>query len=111
MLDLFTKYVIAIPLPDMRAETTALAFQNSWLLNFGPPIQVHSDQGTNFESAIFQNLCLVWRIHKSRTTPYHPQGNGACERANRSIQTNLRRLLNEQHVRDWDIHLPQAVYA
>ena len=111
MIDLFTKYCVAVPLPDMRAETTALAFEKYWLLAFGPPLQVHSDQGTNFEAALFQELCLLWRIHKSRTTAYHPQGNGACERANRSVLTNLKRLLNEGHFKDWDLYLPQAVYA
>ena len=111
MIDLFTKYCVAVPLPDMRAETTALAFEKYWLLAFGPPLQVHSDQGTNFEAALFQELCLLWRIHKSRTTAYHPQGNGACERANRSVLTNLKRLLNEGHLKDWDLYLPQAVYA
>ncbi len=40
-----------------------------------------------------------------------PQGNGACERANRSILSNLKRILADSHASDWDLFLPQAVYA
>jgi transposase InsO family protein len=79
-IDLFTRYAVGVPLPDQRAETVANAILHNWILVFGPPKNLHSDQGTNFESDLIQNLCAAFRIGKSRTTPFNPQGNGACER-------------------------------
>ena len=73
MIDLFTRFVVAVALPDMKAETTVLAFEKNWILSYGPPAQVHSDQGANFESNHFQTLLRLWRIYKTRTTPYHPK--------------------------------------
>ena len=43
---------------------------------FGLPQIVHSDQGKNFESTVLKQILEVFGISKSRTTAYHPQGDG-----------------------------------
>ena len=111
MRDLFTKFVVSVPLPGMKVETTLLAFEKFWLLIFGPTMQVHTDQRTNFEFPVFTDLLRLWRIQKTRRTVYQPQGNVACERAHRSVLANLKRLLNEGHIKELELYLPQAVYA
>ena len=75
------------------------------------PFRLLSDQGANFESSIFTNLCTLWRIQKRRTTAYHPAGNGACERVNRTLKKGLQKLLNEQNLNEWDTVLPHVVFA
>ena len=47
---------------------------------FGPPQNVHSDRGTQFESERFFDFLHSFGVTKSRTTSYHPQGNGEVER-------------------------------
>ena len=56
-------------------------------------------------------MCELWRIFKSRTTPYHPQGNGCCERLNQTIVGHLRKLLSSEAKTRWAEFLPAAVYA
>ena len=110
-IDAFTKYAIAVPLPDQTAQSVVRAFLSHWILVFGPPRRVHSDQGLCFESDLFQQLCNVWRIAKSRTTAYHPQGNGVCERVNQTIKNSLRRVQVPRHPDEWDLTLPSVLFA
>ena len=78
---------------------------------FGPPNKILSDQGSNFESAIFKNLCQVWRIKKVRTTDYHPATNGACERVNRTIKHGLQKSLNGKNLEEWDTVLSHVIFS
>ena len=54
------------------------------------PEIVHSDQGRNFESAIFQPVLKAFGVRKTRTTAYHPQGDGMVERFNHTLLQLLR---------------------
>uniref|UniRef100_A0A3Q3G5R5 Gypsy retrotransposon integrase-like protein 1 n=1 Tax=Kryptolebias marmoratus TaxID=37003 RepID=A0A3Q3G5R5_KRYMA len=110
MTDVFTKYTLAVPTRDQRASTVAHVLVTEWFAKFGVPARIHSDQGRNFESTLIQQLCSLYGIVKSRTTPYHPAGNGQCERFNRTLH-NLLRALPMTRKRDWTACLPQLLYA
>ncbi|KAG1956922.1 interleukin-1 receptor accessory protein-like 1-A [Pimephales promelas] len=110
MTDVFTKYTLAIPTRDQRAETVARTLVAEWFYKFGVPGRIHSDQGRSFESALIQQLCSLYQVEKSRTTPYHPAGNGQCERFNRTLH-NLLRTLPLSRKTDWVSALPQVLFC
>ena len=91
LTDVFSKFSQAIPTRDQRACTVADVLVRQWFHLFGVPNRIHSDQGRNFESKIIKQLCDTYGIKKTRTTPYHPEGNGQCERFNRTLHDLLRR--------------------
>ena len=104
VMDYFTKWVEAYPLPNQEAATVAEALVKECICRFGVPREIHSDQGRNFESALFQNICKILGINKTRTTALHPQSDGMVERMNRTINRYLSKVVSN-HQRDWDRHL------
>ena len=77
---------------------------------FGCPRELHSDQGANFESAIFQETCRLFGVRKTRTTSYHPRSDGMVERHNRTLQDMLLKCVNDRQD-DWDQCLQLAAMA
>lgn len=62
---------------------------------FGVPTQMHSDQGSNFESNVFRSLCAMVDIAKSRTTPFAPWSNGETERMNKTLISMLKSMVED----------------
>lgn len=110
MVDQFTKWVECVPLPTQTAEETAHAAVDHFFSRFGFPLQVFSDQGRNFESKLFTELCRVLEIHKARTTPYRPSANGQVERYNRTLMDAVRCYIGK-HQNQWDQNLQQIAGA
>ncbi len=110
MTDVFSKFTQAVPTYDQRASTVANVLVKEWFCRFGVPARIHSDQGRSFEGALIQQLCDLYGIQKTRTTPYHPQGNGQCERFNRTLHGLLCTLPRSAKV-DWPNYLPQLLFS
>lgn len=69
--DNFTKYAVAIPTKDQKATTVAKCLWEQFLVHYGFPERLHSDQGRDFESHTIKELCAIASIKKVRTSPYH----------------------------------------
>ena len=108
--DYFTKWTEAFALPDQEAITIARVMVDDVFSRWGVPMYLHSDQGKNFESVLFKEVCKVLGIEKTRTTPYHPQSDGLVERQNRTIEFMLSHYVNSRQ-NDWDIHLQQVILS
>ncbi|CAC5398946.1 unnamed protein product [Mytilus coruscus] len=106
--DYFTRWVEGYPMPDV--ETIIDNFANNFVCRFGVPRQVHTDQGRQFESALFKELCTRLCIDKTRTTPYRHQSDGLVERLNRSLEEILSKYVSLNQ-KDWDEQLPWTFMA
>lgn len=68
LIDRTTRWPEAFPLKDISANTVAKAFYEGWIVRFGCPVRLTSDQGTQFESHLFNSLLKYLGVAKSRTT-------------------------------------------
>ncbi|XP_076745452.1 retrovirus-related Pol polyprotein from transposon opus [Maylandia zebra] len=107
--DHFTKFAVAIPTPNQKARTVARCLWENFMVHYGIPEKLHSDQGPDFESRTIKELCQVAGIHKVRTTPYHPRGN-PVERFNRTLLDMLG-TLRDQDKSCWRDHVRPLVHA
>ena len=108
--DQFTRWTEAYALPDYTAQTVAEVFVHQFVSRFGVPLEVHSDQGRNFEADLFKEMCRLLEIHKTRTTPYHPSSNGAVERFNATLANMISAYVKKSQ-EDWDEQLPLLTAA
>ena len=109
LVDYFTR-VEAFPIPDQCAETVAHKMVCDFICRFGTPLEIHSDQGRNFESQLFQQVCQLLEVTKTRSSPYHPSGNGLVERFNRTLGSMIRSYLDGSD-KDWDLYIPLLTAA
>ena len=58
-MDYFTKWPEAYALPNQEAETVAKVLVDQFMSRFVAPAQLHSDQGRNFESQVFPEMCKL----------------------------------------------------
>lgn len=108
--DYFTKWLQAVPLPDKTTLSVADAFYTQWVVYYGCPYELHSDQGGEFTSDLLAHMCARLRIHKTFTSAYRPQSDSMVERSNRTLQDLLRTVVSSARD-DWDDHLPSVVCA
>lgn len=110
MTDVFTKFTQAVTTSDQKASTVALCLIQQWFHHYGVPDRIHSDQRRNFESDIIVHFCKIYDIQKSKTTAYHPEGNGQTERLNRTLH-NLLRTLPPQKKKLWPDNLFDVTFV
>ena len=102
--DAFSKWCEILPVKDQTAETCAEKILNEVIGRYGCPLSILSDQGSCYESSIFQRLCELLEIKKTRTSPRNPKCNGQSERLNRTLLSMIKAFLRDDQT-DWDLHL------
>ncbi|CAG2233136.1 unnamed protein product [Mytilus edulis] len=108
--DYFSKWKEAYALKNHTAQAVADKLVTEFICRFGAPTRIHTDQGREFESNLFSEICKLLGVEKSRTTPYRPQSDGMVEKYNHTAQNMLAMYVDENRT-DWDDHLPFIMMA
>ena len=110
LTDCFTKFVVSLPLQNTTVEAVARAIVDKWILLFGAPDSNHIDQGSNFCSELILEVCKLLGMEKTKTSPYHPQGNGMVERHNWFIADVISKYC-AGNPKTWDEMLPYLSFV
>ena len=109
--DYFSKWVELFPLPDKTAQTVAEILVKEFFTRYGVCNRLHSDQGMEFDAALTHELCEMWGVTKTRTSPFAPWSNGMVERSNKTIKAILRQTCRKRYKSTWDEVLPYVRMA
>ena len=106
-IDVFSKYLFAVPLTNGSADTVArelvkIFFQHSYL-----PQTRLSDLGSTFISELLKELTRLLEIELNHATLKHPQTIGTSERSHGPLKRILK-LNSSDQWKDWHRYVPLA---
>ena len=105
----FTKFVICVPLTDIRATTIADALARHVICQFGAPTTILSDQGLSFLSNIIAAMFRIFKIKHLITSSYFPSTNVMLERNHAGLLDFIRAYAEQYD--DWDKLAPFACFS
>jgi len=112
IVDSFTRFVFAVPVPDKTAINAGRAIMQSIGI-FGAPITIRSDGGGEFVGDIIKSIEIMTDVKHHRIQPYQHTGNSIVERMNRSVLEHMRTLVWDKRLQFngeymWSDLLPMA---
>ena len=105
IIDQFTWWLEKVLLPVQDAESVDKAFFEYYIVCFGVPWCVHTNQGMNFDSKLFKTFCELLEAVKIWTTLYPPCSNVQVKGYNQLVLNFLQCFLGTQQ-KEWDTYLP-----
>ena len=90
--DHFTQCAQAYVTQLQTALTKARSCWDSFIIHYGLPEKILSNQGRKFKSELIAYLCRLVGTQKLRTNLYHPQANGQCKTFNSALISMLGTL-------------------
>jgi transposase InsO family protein len=94
-IEYFTKWIEARPLATITSTTIKKFFWQQIICRFGVPRELTIDNGKQFDCQDFREYCRSIGTKLCFTSVYHPQSNGAVERANGQIFSAIKKCLFE----------------
>ena len=108
--DRLSKSIIALPMKKIRAVDVAQKLLEQVFQHHGLPAVIVSDRGSQFVSMLWAEVCRLLKITRRLSTAFHPETDGATERANQELETYLR-IFTTFEQEDWAIQLPIVMMA
>ena len=110
MFDQFTRWPIAVPLPNTRQGPIMEALYAHLVCEKSVPKRIVTDQGRNLIAKAVKRMCSRWGIARIKTGGHNPTGNSCVERFHKYIGAAVT-ILMDRKTPDWDAYLPAILFA
>ena len=108
--DHFTRYAQAYVTLKQTAVVVAHTLWENFLVHYGWPEKILTDQGKSFKNNLFRELCSLAKVKKLCTSPYHPETNGQCEHFNATLISMVGTLPSHAK-KDWQEWITTLTHA
>lgn len=106
----FSGWAEAYAIPNKKTETIVRVVMDEIIPRHSCPEKILTDNGTEFKSRLFDEMCSELNIVHLYTSPYHPAGNGKTERFHRVLNDMLSKK-TARSLENWDQYLPAVLAA
>ena len=112
VIDEYSCFTFAFACTSTNTDSVIQSLNQIFIV-FGMMSYIHSNRGTSFLSKEVREYLTNVGIATSRTTPYHPQGNGQCERYDRIIWKHTLLILASRNLKEsqWETVLPEVLHS
>lgn len=104
IVDDFSGFIILRPIEDKSAIVAARSLWSVYA-DYGVPMRVRSDRGTEFVNQLVAALHRLMGVDHRVTAPYHPNANGKAESSVKLAKTALKKLAHDNWV-NWNLFIP-----
>lgn len=94
--DHYSRWILVLPLKVASANEVCRAVEQHVFGQYGAPTRLLTDNGTQFVSRKFREMCDKWNTKQVQTSIYHPQAN-FVERTNKDLKQALRAFVGKDH--------------
>lgn len=109
LIDHFSKYTMALPLPDKESATCAVKLGERIGI-FGIARIVQCDNGTEFRG-VLKEMLKQHGVVIINGRPRHPQSQGCVERQNRTLKGAIRKMILESGTSAWSSMILEVVMS
>lgn len=111
--DDLSKFIKFVPIESKEASIVAKALVENWILIFGVPKIILSDNGTEFCNSLMKELSEIFGFKNITTSVAYPQSNGSVERAHARLTEYIRTVSREgsDSSKNWDEYMKYASFC
>lgn len=112
IIDEYTRFPFAFPCRDMTSKTVIHCLNQLFAI-FGMPDMIHTDRAADFLAGEIKDYLRGKGIATSKTSRYHPEGNGQVEKLNGTVWKAIQTTLHSSNMKlpHWEEILPNALHS
>ena len=110
-MDLFTSFLLIVPIPDKTSETVIEAYRNKIYSIVAGSTHILSDNGVEFKGEQFRKMVTALGLNQVFSSPRNPTSNSVLERSHAYIKDKIRKVTATLPNVEWDEIIYQIQFS
>lgn len=106
-VEYLTKWAEVEPTKDCTTNIATRFLYENIINRYGCPLSIVSDQWKHVVKKMIKKILQSFMITHKRSSPYHPQANGASEALKKIVGKDLTKMYDRNRM-DWDIKVTRV---